>query len=208
MSQIIAIINKNFAELDAETRTKVYYSNANQVALTEGLLPNNLGTGLVFNDTNSNPAIAIYIDSTGKPILKVAKAGSNVITGTSDQLIFNSAQNGFKIAAVNTSTTPAYNFSTAASSYALASGSQVIPHGLGYIPAVVSFVSVSGAYYQMSATVYQGVSANSFIQTTYALSVDATNIYIQPTTFGFNVTVPTAIAQFPVKYYLLQETAN
>ena len=91
--QIISIINKNFAELDAEANTKVYYSSANQVALNEGQLPGGLGSGFLLRDTVGNPAIAMYVDNNGKPILKVAKTSQNAIVATDDQLIFNSNRN-------------------------------------------------------------------------------------------------------------------
>lgn len=107
MNQLIAILNKNFGELDGDTITKVFSVSRTSPGFIEGQLPNNLGYGFLMYTPDNKVSIACYIDSSGQPVLKIAKAGFDALTATSDQLIFNSAQNIPKIAATGTATLPA-----------------------------------------------------------------------------------------------------
>jgi hypothetical protein len=72
-SQVTAMINNNFRQLNNEQITKLY------------------------NDANGTPSILIGLDSTGDSVIKVAKDGIDVTTATDANLAFNSAQNTFKV---------------------------------------------------------------------------------------------------------------
>jgi len=112
-------INNNFRKLDAESVTKSFggqnspdklligktgeetlgisYKKDSVDKIVFGKLPD--GTyGLIFYDANGIPSIYMVIDTDGKPVLKVAKEGKNAQTGSDDDMVFNSAQNAFKIA--------------------------------------------------------------------------------------------------------------
>lgn len=77
-AQQIAMINKNFAELDSENVKKLLY------------------------DTTGTPSIFLGVDGAGASVIKVAKAGFDVTTATNAQLAFNSAQNTFKVVQTGT----------------------------------------------------------------------------------------------------------
>jgi hypothetical protein len=192
MNQLLAILNKNFGELDGETLTKVYSVSQTSPGFIEGQLPNNLGYGFLMYTPDNKVAIACYIDSSGQPILKIAKDGYDALTATDAQLIFNSAQNVFKIVMTSSVSIPANLGGTTTTTVA---------HNLGYVPAFQCYLFVTGSatYYQIPYTSIDAVTgAVNILATAYA---DATNIYFE--------TIVTAVGTQPwtIKYYLLQESA-
>lgn len=138
----------------------------------------------------------------------VTKAGVDVTTNTDlSQFIFNSNQGIFKIVGSGTANTPTITATPGgAGQWANATGSTAIPHGLAYIPIVVSALLYAGTYITLPFTSMGTNGTTSPNWTTVYTSADATNIYISI----INQTLTTAFtnAIFPVKYYLLQETAN
>lgn len=209
LTQVIAIMNKNFAELDAEANAKVYYGQNNQVALNAGLLPNGLGSGFLLRDTSGTPAIAMYVNSNGNPVLKVAKSGQDATLGTSDQLAFNSAQNTLKIVKTDIFTTTTGHTTSSPGVGNYAGGFFVIatiPHNLGYVPAVLGYYGLSGGYEAMPKTDYFQFGS-SVTWSNYYMQVDTTNLYIYCQTLTTGSSAGVGAGQ-SFKYYLLQESAN
>lgn len=89
-------INQNFARLDNESVTKVFSGQGGMKAVIQGRLPNDTGYGQTLYDNTGNAVIYMAVKN-GQPILKVAKAGKDAITGDDSDMIFNSSQNTFKI---------------------------------------------------------------------------------------------------------------
>lgn len=114
-------------------------------------------------------------------VVKVAKTGYDANSATDDQLVFNSAQNVFKIVDKVTLSYSGASVST-----------QSVPHGLNYTPAFMGFSVDSAA----PANYYPIPSSASGTTGIYA---DATNVYV---TFNGLSRLLTATV------YLLQETAN
>lgn len=206
-SQQMAMINNNFAKLDQEATIKTYYNAEGNLGLIEGQLPNGLGTGTLVYGTDQVPRIAMYIDSSGNPVLKVAKAGNDVTTAANDNLVFNSAQNIFKIVKTGTA-------SLAVPSPFLngASVTATIAHGLSAAPAFLAYVNIppgSGIYgtglgHVPAFTMGSG-AVTSYVQGT----TDATNLYLTVTNvFGANLSGAPFGSTWTLRYYVLQESAT
>lgn len=212
--QMMAMMNKNFAELDAESATKVYYNPQGKVGEINGLLPNGLGVGTLLKDTAGRNSIAMYIDNAGQPILKVAKTGKDAVTDGASDMIFNSAQNVFKIVGSGTLTIPAMTLGAAVqtNTYTTTTTSATNTHNLGYIPAVIAYVLNSSGQYETFP--YTGNSAGGpggGIYTVYSgISVTSTQIYAYSGIVAYGAYVFTGAGEIarPLKYFLLQETAN
>jgi len=130
--------------------------------------------------------------------LKIAKPTFDVTTATNDQLIFNSGLDHLKVVSTGTLvvTIPpgAANGSTYTATY---------PHGLGYIPAFVAYAFFNSAYYNLPLNSYSW-NGTSFVTGAFAsATVDATNLVVTVGVNGFM-----AGTTMPIKYYILQETAN
>lgn len=206
-NQQLAIINKNFGELDNESVKKLY------------------------DDTTGTHRILID-GATGA--IKVARAGFDVTTATDAQLAYNSAQNVLKVANTVTGSL-AISFAARAAPGSdgtfrdLSTNTLPMPHGLGYVPAIspffydpTSLVYVPAANGSLltgpswSATnpvvVFQGTTAGSMATMYLLISVDATNVTIQGVRSGWQrsgVTVPSSILpSIEFKVYCLQETAS
>lgn len=152
---------------------------------------------LAVQDGFEKAAFGFYGDA-GKFGLKVAKDGFNATTASSDELIFNSEQNTFKIVDKGTiSLTKPGGTSQVTTIYT---------HGLGYIPAVMVFYGDPSAIYQ------PGFFA-TFDNTTGAMQ-SMYDWYIDSTKITFRISTPTTGGAFgsnlsaDFTYYILQETAN
>lgn len=138
--------------------------------------------------------------SATRPVLRIAKTGYDATTASTDNLIFNSEQNVFKIVSSGTVTV-----SKAASN---TRGSVTLKHGLSYTPLVISFLYDGSIYIPvpylsiiLSGTGVGTVYSNNYLFTTI-------------TDLSFNVETPTSSPGYALaydtifKYYILQETAN
>ena len=77
--QLLAMLNKNFSELDGENVTKVYRGPAGNIAIIEGKLPYTGGFGTLQYDQSNNSRIIIGIDPDGDVNIHVSKAGYNIL---------------------------------------------------------------------------------------------------------------------------------
>jgi hypothetical protein len=196
----LPVINNNFAQLDGEAVTKTFNGANGQPSFILGQLPGSLGEGLVMKDKDGNVSIAAYIDADDKPILKVAGVGKDAITGSDEDMIFNSAQDIFKIVKTDTVTLHrAVNNMT---------GTLSVAHGLGYEPIAIAYALLSGTYLPLPwlSTTPLGIGSMG-IDKDIGFSVDATNLNLFTDVDDGGIWFGTA-ESFSVKYYLLQETAN
>lgn len=78
LTEALAVINSNFAQLDQETVTKTF-KQANGYAIIEGKLPYEGGYGSLYYDSNGIPRVLIGIAPDGTTGLFVSKVGESVI---------------------------------------------------------------------------------------------------------------------------------
>jgi hypothetical protein len=179
-SQQLAMINKNFSELDAESTKKLFY------------------------DSTGTPSIFIGIQQDGSSAIRVSKPGVDVSNATPDQLAFNSAQNIFKIVRVMTLTNT-YAYSGAG---AFGQKTVQIAHGLGFTPAYNAFGTFDAGLVSASANRFAlpysfsiaGGSNPNFSATVF---VDDTYVY-----FNFQIINISATYTYTniAKVYLMQES--
>jgi hypothetical protein len=180
-------MNKNFAELDAQATTQLYYDAT---------------TGL--------PSISIGVQQDKSSAIKVAKSGFDVTTTGNANLAFNSAQNVFKIIGTGSVTVTSALVNRAVVGVAMTGVTTNYAHGLSIIPGIVGFV-FDGAYSPLPAEGISSTNGNYYVRDFIELSVDATNVSVFITSL-VQVFVAGAASIGPntytIKYYLLQETAN
>lgn len=209
--------------------TRTYYgnnttngNNTNGPVLEIGQLPNG-GSGIYIPDANGVGIAQFGQFADGSTALKVAQPGIEVSTATDPQLIFNSNQNIFKIVSSKKATIPTVVLSVSQFHW----DALTIPHGLSYIPILQSYGLVNQYYnfifpsfFTTTVSAYVSLPFNAQTGSLLDVSVeryeitagvDATNVYFgwvyQTTssgTGGSGYTFPAV----PIRYYLLQETAN
>lgn len=207
-NQQISIINKNFAELDKESVTKLYYNNDGNVGLITGLLPDDLGIGTLIKDSDGNNSIAMYVTNDGTPVMKVAKSGEDALTGTDSDLIFNSAQNVFKIAQTGTAT-----ITVPGTMLSLQVASTTVTHNLGFKPAIIAYITGGTAWGTSAGQMLMMPFSSEYIVAGTFRGFFYTDAYTTDTTAVFRHTNKTTVTDttggtVDIKYYLLQETAN
>lgn len=79
-AQTLALINKNFAELDNESVTKVYRGQNGHNAIVEGKLPYENGFGSLFYDENGVPRMVIGLLPDGTMGMVVSKENVDVLS--------------------------------------------------------------------------------------------------------------------------------
>ena len=79
INQVLAILNKNFGELDNESITKVFRGPNGKTAIIEGKLPYDGGYGALYYDKDGIARILIGIDPDGGIGLYVSKPGEDVV---------------------------------------------------------------------------------------------------------------------------------
>lgn len=150
---------------------------------------------ILANDGSVNVGLFGF-DSAGKMVVKVAKAGVNVLTATDDQLVFNSGQDMLKIVQKNT-----------ASLVVSAGGStsKTVAHGLSFLPAIICYILPP--YGPPTYFPNPAISVNVATMVVGAVShveVDATGVTFSVVNDGSGLYTGT----YNFTYYLMQETAN
>ena len=157
-----------------------------------------LQTTQIFKDDTGTRRVLLGKGADGFYGLKVSQEGVDVFSAANDDLVFNSDQNVFKIVSSGTSIIDA---TSATAGVAI---SNTVAHNLGYIPAFQAYYSAGGFFYQLPNSTGWGASGGVMTFTNWIFAaVDDTNIYLY-----FIPSASGDIGLFPVKYYLLQETAN
>lgn len=193
MSQqiLIAAINDNFALLE------------------------NLNVTQIFKNKDGVPQIILGRYPDGTYGLKISRDGVDVLTASDDDLIFNSANNLFKI--VDSGEVP-LTMPTVVNGTSQ-SVSDSAPHTLGYSPLVVAFISypspgVPGSTYtrMFGSGTTQARSVSVSAVTIGYVSDEAVEATTTDVNFRWTVSNATGVTQAPivatVKYYLLTETAS
>lgn len=178
MSTIVSDMNANLTELKGREVTEV------------------------FKDSDGNRRVLLGKGKDGFYGLKVSKEGHDVYDSVGDDLIFSSENNVFKIIHTDIiNVTKPANENVASAVYV---------HNLGFAPANI-------AYYIGTSNDGQDVSSQlpftlfSFADGTLELQI---NVRTNESLFEVFVSVPnTSLFRapeltFPIKYYLVQETAN
>lgn len=143
-------------------------------------------------------------DGSGNFVVKIAQDGFDVLTATSAQLIFNSANNIFKIVK---SATIDLGTSTVVSGTA---NTATVAHGLSSAPLAIAFGTVTDVtngtrtvplpHYTLGTT--SGISSTvRVVVASLTISTDATNI-------NFSLRGNAIDTSATVRYYIIQETAT
>jgi len=149
----------------------------------------------VYNGPDGVPRI--YIDGT-QGIIKVAPEGVNVTTAADSELNFNSAQNTLKVVETGTATIE----KPVNTAYTLLE----VPYDLSYPPMIMASVASSNFYEPLPAIYF--IAENMYMQVKASLDHSAQSIWFElftPNIVGGNYA--TAL-NLPIRYYLLQETAQ
>lgn len=199
-------VNNAIRQLNNQNRVKVFNQSDGTNGLVQGILPNDEGYGDILYDSSGNARIVMRIIN-DVPEFKVSKTGFDVLSATNDQLLFNSAQDTFKIVSTGNATIPGFTLTDAG--VGLWSSNSVVgtvAHGLSYIPIVLAYVAVAGAYYSLPYSISNAISTTSSYSEQIIIYADATNIFLSHYATGFHY--GNTFASLPVKYYVLQETAS
>lgn len=166
---------------------------------------------IIAKQDGVNKAVFGFLDSSNKFGLRVAKEGQDVLTASSDGLVFNSEQNTFKIVTTTVLTLPV-DFTAHVGSGTETAGPAQYVHGLGYAPAVL--------VYQTNGTSYFPVTNGSL----FSVKLDTLGSQIIQTLVTINSTVVSVSmsnkwntgvnssdiisGDYMFKIYVLQETAS
>lgn len=151
----------------------------------------------VFKDDTGTRRVLLGKGADGFYGLKVSEEGTDVYSAGDSELIFNSNNNVFKIVDEGTVILPDVS----------AGSSQMVSytHNLGFIPAVVSFVDIGGFAFPIP---YLNITGTAPITIDHAVTISL----LSESTITFTIVQATAsvatLGNLPVKFYLLQETAN
>lgn len=202
-------INDAFRQLNREQIVKTFKQANGSNGLVQGVLPNNQGYGELLYDSDGNARIGMRIVG-DVPELKVAKAGYSVLNATNDQLIFNSNQNVFKIAASGTVTMSQITL-TGSSGI----GRATVEHNLGIVPVVIAIFASTSTPDNYSSWVSDSgavITSGGFVQfTSYharLLTATTTTVKFEESYYWGGVPAPNTAGPYTIKYYLLQESAN
>lgn len=191
-SQQLAIINNNFAQLDNENVSKIFY------------------------DVNGVPSISIGVGQDKTSRIRVARVGIDVTKATDDQLAFNSAQNTVLI---NNTATISLPGKASVAGFTSVYDRLTIPHGLSEAPAfflyvrlpkpVATALSHFPAFYFASINNGGGFNdaTNPNILNIFWVGTDDTNIYITHEVNNGDAAAH-ASSDILIKYLILQESAN
>lgn len=200
----IAQTNANFAKLDADTITKAYKGPTGKDAVIEGQLPGDLGSGILMNDLNGVPNIYLATKPDGTPVLKVGKSGFDATTTSDRNLIFNSAQNIFKVAYTDSVTVPnpgagAFTQSTVTVDTGVVSSTPL---------ACTAFIQTSGYAYPLPYMFPAKNGTYGGFLWIYRCSTKVSSGQIQFRVDCDNFDVISGPGSATVKYYILQESAT
>lgn len=162
---------------------------------------------IIVHDGTTNKAL-FGRDGNGVYVVKVAKDTYDVLTATNDQLIFNSAQNVFKIVD-DIYITISINHTSGDSASSYAASSQA--HGLGYKPAHEAYVDVPAlgdipaGYLPNPAVVPMIVGGDLLLGFVAIVSTDETNVNM---IVQLEPSLGTGTYLFTAHVYLKQETTS
>lgn len=162
------------------------------LVLQQGTIQSYDANGLVNMFFGYKPSL-----SATRPVLRIAKDGFDATTTDSSNLVFNSENNVFKIVLTGTTSITA--------PVSGASSTVTVTHNLGFVPIGMFYVNNSNQFVPLPWTLW-GTTAGkgSGELTIYVSTVDSTTLIFQIN----NWNALFAGVVYPIKYYLLQETAN
>lgn len=163
-------------------------------------------TTQVFKDDTGTRRVLLGNGPDSFSGIRVSKPGIDVYTATNPELLLNSDNPSvFNAVDSDVVSTPALSIASPGAAYDYDVATNTIAHGLSYIPAVFAFLNIGGSYVPIPYTGYVSSGAGaSWI--TYSVQTDGTNVYIITEALTFNRAV--SETEIPVKYFLLQESAN
>lgn len=182
-----------------------------------------LGTPNIYVDSGSNQIIVSKTDNqvTTNQVLMgnqptfgegffVTKPGIDVAQANStEDFVFNSNQNVFKIVKSGTLRSPALSLSDpGVGVFDTTAAASSVPHDLGYIPAIISYVFQPGQTYEPMPFNSSNGAGNAARWYTMTSVVSVVEVYFRIEALVFHQSFSIAEGDFTMKYYLLQETAN
>lgn len=181
-----------------------------------------LGSPNVFVDSGNEQIIVAKTDTSnvttpqvlmGNQVNKgegfyVTKPGIDVTTAKNDSdFIFNSNQNVFKIVKEGTLTVPGITVSSTAGNYTSNGTDVSSPHNLDFIPALLAYYGDGTFYVPLQYSVNFSPTSSSAVWYTITPFVDSVNVSVNFDVMVFGNTSFT-LQDTPIKYYLMQQTAN
>lgn len=192
--------------MQASSGNITYYDSQGRLVVQEGNLPRG-ATGIRIVDANQIGIAQFGRNADGTTTLKIARDGFEVNQALDSQLVFNSAQNVFKIKTTGSTSFAVGSLTTGATA------TKVISHGLGVVPAIVAFVNgtgssylTTGRYYSITTVIPVSVGGVFEAGIQYWFEVDTSNIYFHVSNYT-SLSPVTDIGTATFKYYILQETA-
>lgn len=188
-------------------------------SITMGISSTNNQAQLLFNDGTTN-RLLIGQNSSGSEVVWISKAGAEVTTASASDLIFNSAQDIFKIISKVQTTIPSFTIGTGKQNFSLvtvAHGQSTIPIVNVYVQSYMlnssTFALISSSYTPVPISsrtqgdpTFQNVAGGTYYSNvSINFAVDATYVYIQAFYSGSSTDT---LAAIPVTYFVLQETAT
>lgn len=140
--------------------------------------------------------------------LKVSQPNIDVRTATNSQLIFNSAQDTFKVVATGSIVSAALSLSNpGVGSYNSGQSLNQVAHGLSYLPGIIAFIQQGAGTYVSTpfTSVFGGGGTAMRWYSVYAI-VDAQNVTLEIDATVTGQTLSFATGLFTMKYFLLQES--
>lgn len=209
-------MNNLVRESNSRDVTQIYKDDSGNYGVIIGKKPSGKRGILIYN--NGVPQIDFGQLEDGTSGMKVSEDGTNVLTADNEELVFNSAQNVFKIIYKGTSSIPSFVTGTGQSASLV-----TIPHGQSFTPIVQVYVQgyildvsasiIASSYIQLPIARGSAFGGNYYFDHTdgqrdlaIVYAVDDTNIYVQAA--SDSTAGAKTMHAIPVTYYILQETAN
>lgn len=200
---------------------QVAYEGDNSVSSHGGNVRLDEGAGRLVAFDGQNNVGLFGFDSAGRVVVKVAKPGFDAASAEDDELIFNSQQNVLKVIDTDTLTLPGFNLG----SNDFRAGTRKVAHGQSEIPIIKAYGRVNETIPDEGDQTTTTASANVYAYvplpynplnvlfpdsvTAYRITVmvDETYIYFSYLYYtnalgGYN------FPDVPIRYYILQESAN
>lgn len=168
---------------------------------------------IIANDGANNIGLFGF-DDAGNMVVKVAKTGFDANSATNDNLIFNSAQDVFKITETGLIQSPAISIPNAGvGNYSTLQANSGVTLSGSYttIPGVIGFVNVSSVLTLIPYSTFSGTGTGG---RWYSVSLQVVLIpptatlvcTVQGMTCGTTLTLNAG--DFQIRYYMLQESAS
>lgn len=188
------------------------------INLSNGIAKSTSGLSLTNNqieiNDGANIRVLLGMHTTLGEGLFVSKSGNDATTATGNNLVFNTAQDVFKIVKTGSGLLPAVSGSVTSTHWTQVTQTNSYAHGLEYIPMILAYMGDEyGGYTPLPYTSRgqsDGTNSGTMAILSFYCNVDATNVNLTTVLWlnGSSTNSSFSNSANTVKYFLLQETAN